>query len=127
MQKKAQWPFKYAILLLIAVFAFVLIAYISVPRRKPLPLTSEKAKRTDTEKFSFEIIAADQNTYAYNIYSNGKLLIHQPSIPGLPGNRGFRTREDAEKVAKVIIDKIKKGLVPPGITQEEMKNLSIIY
>jgi hypothetical protein len=53
-------------------------------------------------------------------------MIHQPSAPGLPGNEGFKTKADAEKVAKLVIDKIKKGEMPPSVTKEEMEKLKVL-
>ena len=54
------------------------------------------------------------------------MTIHQPSIPGMPGNDGFKTKADAEKVAQLVIKKIKKGEMPPTVTVEEMKKMKVI-
>ena len=61
-----------------------------------------------------------------NVYADGKLLIHQTSIPALPGNEGFKTKQDAEKVVLLVIDKIKRGEMPPTVTIEELKKLKVI-
>jgi len=58
--------------------------------------------------------------------ADGRLMIHQSSAPGLPGNEGFKTKADAEKVAKLVISKIKKGEMPPTVSIEEMKKLKVI-
>ena len=65
-------------------------------------------------------------TYGYDIYADSKLMIHQNSIPGLPGTEGFKTKAYAEKVAQLVISKIKKGEMPPTVTTEEMKKLKVI-
>jgi hypothetical protein len=78
-------------------------------------------------KFTYTIIPAVNNTWCYDINMEERLFIHQPSVPGLPGNEGFKTKEDAEKVAKLVIEKIKKGEMPPSVTLEEMKELKVIY
>jgi hypothetical protein len=44
----------------------------------------------------------------------------------MPGNEGFKTKADAEKVAKLVIDKIKRGEMPPTVSVEEMKKLQVI-
>ena len=75
---------------------------------------------------SFKLIPAKEKTWGYDIYKEGKLFIHQPSIPAMPGNTGFATKEAAEKVAKKIIDKIKIGEIPPTISIEEMKKMGAI-
>jgi hypothetical protein len=76
--------------------------------------------------FSFKLIPAANNTLCYDIYSDGRLLIHQPSVPGLPGNEGFATAADAEKVARLVIQKLKNGEMPPTVTIEEMKDMRVI-
>ena len=53
-------------------------------------------------------------------------MIHQTSAPGLPGNEGFKTKTDAEKVAQLVIDKIEKGEMPPTISIDEIKKLNAI-
>ena len=76
-------------------------------------------------RFNYVIIDAPHNTYGYDIYDDNHKLIHQPSIPGLPGNDGFKTKADALKVAQLVCDKLKKGEMPPSISVEEMKQLNI--
>ena len=58
-------------------------------------------------KLSFRIIAAPNNTWCYDILNNGKLFIHQPSVPGMAGNEGFKTKEQAIKVAEQVMKKLK--------------------
>jgi hypothetical protein len=77
-------------------------------------------------KLTYKIIPAANNTFCYDVLADGKLLIHQPSKPGLPGNEGFKTKAAAEKVAKLIISKIKKGEMPPSVTPEELKKLNVL-
>ena len=75
---------------------------------------------------TYKIIPSENKTWDYNIYNDGKLFIHQPSIPALPGNSGFTTKIITEKVAKKVIDKIKSGENPPTISIEELKELGAI-
>ena len=53
-------------------------------------------------------------------------MIHQTSAPALPGNEGFKTKKDASKIALLVIDKIRKGEMPPTISIDEMKKLNVI-
>ncbi len=69
----------------------------------------------------YQIIAAINNTWGYDIYSDNRLIIHQPTIPGMPGNEGFNTKADAENVARLVIEKVNKGEIPPTVTEEELK------
>lgn len=75
---------------------------------------------------TYKTIMAANNTWCYDIYVENRLVIHQPSIPGLPGNEGFKSKEAAKKVAELVISKMKKGEMPPSITKEEMKKLKAI-
>jgi hypothetical protein len=56
------------------------------------------------------------------------MVIHQPSIPAMPGNEGFKTEAVAIKVAQLIIKKIKKGkclLLLPQKNSNPLKKNSI--
>jgi hypothetical protein len=77
-------------------------------------------------QLTYKIIDSINQTYGYDIFSDGKLLIHQPSIPGMPGNKGFKNKQSSEKVAQFVINKIKKGEMPPTVTKEEMQKLKAI-
>ena len=76
--------------------------------------------------FTYKIISAANGTYGYDIYADGKLRIHQPAIPAIPGNEGFKTKAAAEKVANLAISKMKKGESLPTISPEELKKLKAI-
>jgi Domain of unknown function (DUF4907) len=75
---------------------------------------------------SYKVINAAQHTYGYDVFTDGTLTIHQTSVPALPGNEGFKTREAATKVALLVIEKIKKGEMPPTVSIDEMTKLSVI-
>jgi len=77
-------------------------------------------------KLTYRIIDAPKHTYCYDVLADGRLMIHQTSIPALPGNDGFKAKEDAIKVALLVIEKIKKGEMPPTISIDEMKTLKVI-
>lgn len=53
-------------------------------------------------------------------------FVYQPHIPGISGNEGFKSKEDAEKVAKLVVSKIRRNIIPPTVTLEELKALKVI-
>ena len=75
---------------------------------------------------SYKIIDAPEHTYGYEIFNNKKLIIKQVNIPGIPGNRGFKTNEGAKKIAELVIQKIKSGNTLPTIQKEELINLKVL-
>lgn len=62
--------------------------------------------------------------WGYNIYTDGKVFIHQDIVPALPGNKGFRTREDAMAVGSKVYERLKAGQLP-AVTAEEVKAMGI--
>ncbi len=86
-------------------------------------------KKSIIEKqlLAYKIIPAEQNTFGYDILENNRPLVHQPSIPGLPGNKGFSKKEDAEKCARLVISKINRNLMPPTVTRKELDSLKIKF
>ena len=99
--------------------AIVLFTFFAV-KAQQLPSSAEN------KNLSYKIISSVNKTWGYDIYNNGKLFIHQPSIPALPGNTGFKAKSDAEKVAQLVISKVKKGEMPPTVSIEEMKKLNVL-
>jgi hypothetical protein len=85
-----------------------------------------KARNYASTKLTYRLIDAPKHTFCYDVFVDGRLLIHQSSVPALPGNEGFRTKEDASNVALLVIDKFKKGQMPPTVSLEEMKSLHAI-
>jgi hypothetical protein len=76
---------------------------------------------------TYRIIPSEANTYGYDISIKKKLLIHQPSIPGMGGNKGFAKKSDAEKVARLVIKKLQKGMMPPTVEKKELDSLKIKF
>lgn len=93
------------------------------PSQTPAQATFPDAAQFQQSTITYKIIPAEGNTYGYNIYTDGQLMIHQPSKPGMSGNRGFDTKEAASKMAALVISKIKKGEMPPTVTKEEMERI----
>lgn len=81
-------------------------------------------KKADTTQFQYFIIKSDSTGYGYSIYADGNLFIQQTTIPALSGNRGFTDRKKAEKCAKLVMRKLKKGEMPPSITSNEIKKIN---
>jgi len=79
---------------------------------------------TDT---TYRIVPAPANTYGYEIRIENKVLIRQLTIPGKSGVLGFRTKNDAGKVARLVIRKLSKGIMPPVIDEKDLSKLKINF
>ena len=91
--------------------------------QKNVPKVANQA--TGKNQLRYVIINNGKTGFGYDILDQNKIIIHQPSVPGLPGNKGFSTKEDAGKVARLVIKKINKNIMPPTITQQDFKSLKI--
>jgi hypothetical protein len=105
-----------------ALFESVSESYAQSTTKGLMPSAEQLAKANLT----YKVIAAEGSGYGYDVFADEKMLIHQPTIPGQPGISGFRKRSDAEKVAKLVIRKLRTGEIPPAITEEELKKLKVI-
>lgn len=95
-----------------------------------LQKTQHKAIATNIKKpvesnVSYTIISTGNNTYGYDVYNNGRKMVHQPFVPGVAGRIAFTSKEDAEKVAQLVAGKMRSGQMPPSVTATELKNLNI--
>ncbi len=82
---------------------------------------SAQSKADSTRKITYSIIAVGAEAYGYDILVNGKVFIHQTTVPAVPGIRAFARKEDAVKVARLIVTKIEQGIMPPSVTKAEME------
>ncbi len=116
---------------------FVLLTGLSTSAQLAQPLNTEglpaQATRTaalpptpSTATITHQIVDAPNGTYGYEILADGKLLVRQRNVPGQPGNTGCGTKADAEKLAALVADKVKRGEMPPTVTKEELHHLNII-
>jgi hypothetical protein len=117
--------FKSSLALLFAVcISGTIIAQVSQQKGQG---TITPATLTEKPSLSYKIIPAEQNSFGYDIFDANRKLIHQPSIPGLPGNKGFNKKDDAEKCARLVIHKINLNIMPPTVTKKELDSLQIKY
>ena len=75
---------------------------------------------------TIRIIPSVNGTFGYDILLQEKPFVHQPSIPALPGNEGFKTRERAQRVAELVVKKIRSGEIPPTVSVEELNSMGVM-
>jgi hypothetical protein len=71
----------------------------------------------------YQVFQAAESTWGYDIIKDGKIFIHQPFAPGISGKRGFSSKLKAEMAAKLVIEKINKGIMPPSLSIEEVQKI----
>ena len=107
-------------------FFFIVLVHAQQQPHENSATTFPAASAYANTKLSYKIIDAPNKTFGYDVYADGKLMIHQQSIPAMPGNEGFTTKAEAEKVAQLVMGKIRKGEMPPTVTVEELKKLKVV-
>lgn len=65
------------------------------------------------------------NGWGYDILVNNELFIHQELIPAIQGQTGFQTKAQAERAARLIINKMERGQLPTVTTFELEPILSL--
>ncbi len=94
--------------------------------KKPSKIKSGHTQIKPTTSIHFEITTLQNaNGWGYQIRQNGKLLLDQPVIPGRPGNAGFQTQADAQRVAELVKTKLQAKVFPPTVSEDDLKNLNI--
>jgi uncharacterized protein YcfL len=80
-----------------------------------------KVFSNDTVKGSIKLTG-----FGYNIYMYDAQYIHQPNVPAINGERGFKTKEQAQKAGEFVAYKIKKNIMPPAVTAHELDSLGLL-
>jgi hypothetical protein len=91
---------------------------ISNAQEKPAPYSDAD--------ISVKVIPSANKTYGYDILLYGRPLVHQPNIPGLPGNKGFTTKKRARTVANYVVKKIRNNEMPPTVTIEDLNKMDVL-
>ena len=69
------------------------------------------------------LLAGAGHTHGYEVLVDGRVLVTQPSVPGRPGNAGFRTPAEALRVAALVARKVRANELPPAVTEAELRRL----
>jgi Domain of unknown function (DUF4907) len=64
--------------------------------------------------------------WGYNVLADGKVHIHQPFIPAVPGRQEFKTEEDALKVGRLVVKKITENR-SPTVTLLELDSMGLFH
>jgi hypothetical protein len=110
-----------AVLLMLFIFAGLPGTSISTGEA----VKQQKNPYTNVE-ITIKIIPSANKTFGYDILLYGRTLVHQPNIPGLPGNEGFSTKENAQTVAEFVLKKIRNNEMPPTVTIEDLNNMGVL-
>jgi hypothetical protein len=127
----------FATLLMFFMIAFVPgVSISSEVTNKDVKISNTKIKKTNEGKketnpyadaeISIKIIPSIHKTFGYDIFVQGKRLIHQPNIPAMPGNEGFRTKKSAQKVAEFVVKKIRKNEMPPTVSVKDLSGMDVL-
>lgn len=107
----------------------------AIPVAAGFPIVNVQQGLTDTipaapaatKSYHYKVFTSADGTYGYDIFTGSKKLIHQATVPGQPGNKGFTRENSAAKVAALVISKLQQNIFPPAVTTAELKELGIRY
>ncbi len=102
----------------------VLLAFLSSCNGSATKIKSSKVPQYDS--LTYKVYKVDGG-WGYDVLINGKVYIHQPFIPAVQGGFPFRTREDARKVAILVIEKLMTRRGMPRVKVEELQELGVLY
>ena len=111
--------------ILYLVFVMLFIYCVNAQVNQPHTNGILPKKETNNYQLSYKIITNSDYSFGYDILDHNHTLVHQPNIPGLSGNNGFKVKTDAEKIAKLVMYKIQHNLMPPSVTINEIDSLKI--
>ena len=81
--------------------------------------TSKVSSENKADSVTFKTFRSDGG-WGYDIFINEKKYIHQEYIPAISGNKPFKSKNEAEKTAGIVKEKIRKNIIPPSVTTDEL-------
>ncbi|MCE1167033.1 MAG: DUF4907 domain-containing protein [Sphingobacteriia bacterium] len=94
------------------------------------PQSVKVSKNTNKKKGHDQFLVKSIKTaggWGYQIIKNNKVMINQPTIPVIEGNKAFSTEKDALKVAGLVKANLEKGHFPPTVSKSQLDSLKITY
>lgn len=81
-----------------------------------LAITTQAQQATSAtgQNFTYKIITAANHTFGYDIYNNGKLIAHQPIVPGKAGLNGYATQQEATSAAVKAVEAKNHPVLAPA-------------
>jgi hypothetical protein len=89
-------------------------------------ISAQSAEKIAKANITYKVISVEKGGYGYDVFVDGKKLIHQTNIPGQPGVAGFKKKEDSKRVAELVVRKLKNRELPPSVTEQELRQLKVI-
>ncbi|WP_312900405.1 DUF4907 domain-containing protein [Chryseobacterium taichungense] len=71
-------------------------------------------------------VTRQKSGYGYQILKERKIVINQPFIPAVQGEKAFKNEADAKKTALLVVKKIVKNSFP-RISIHELDSMKIAY
>jgi hypothetical protein len=119
---------KYLVSRLFLVVLFMLFILAGLPGTS---ISADMAAKQQTNPYTnaeitINIISSANNTFGYDIVLRGRPLVHQQTIPGLPGKEGFTTKERAQTAAEFVVKKIRNNEMPPTVTIDDLNSMGVL-
>lgn len=107
---------------------FIFLGLFSCSNKKNTPSIPPKNNRSNTASpgFTYRIEFKDGTGWGYQVFDGKKLILNQDHIPAIQGNIGFSNKDDAQKTAVYIIEKLEKGIFPPTLSIDELDSLKVL-
>lgn len=86
----------------------------------------EAQELVSDDNYTLETYPNENETWGYRILKDDAQFINQPHIPAVQGNAGFSNQEKAEKAGNFVLDKLRKGIVPPTVSYSELDSLGVL-
>lgn len=71
--------------------------------------------------YSRKIFKTEKGQWGYDILVGDTTIIHQDIRPAVAGTENFKSKEDAEKIADLVVAKLENNL-SPAVTPEQVVN-----
>lgn len=113
------------ILTILGVLVLLVVAYFLYQNFHKPDLEVELPNPYENSEITAVAIEGEEG-WGYDVLIDGNIYVHQPTIPAVGGNKGFKSENDAKMAAELVIGKIRAGILPPTVTVEELQAIGVI-
>lgn len=111
--------------MVLGLIVLVILIFLNFQRHSQVKVGEERVEENTVSPYLNSDIQVKtyegEKGWGYDITIDGATYVHQPSMPALPGDDGFKTEAHAKAVAELMVQKIRDNILPPGVTAEEVQ------
>ncbi|WP_299100090.1 DUF4907 domain-containing protein [uncultured Winogradskyella sp.] len=105
-----------SIFIVISIFTLLFMYFINA---------GDENQNLEANPYTLQVLEKE-SSWIYEIYNHENLFIRQEYIPSVKGKQSFKSKTDAEKIGKLVVNRLSKNAFP-NISKRDLNDNNINF